>query len=72
MLRVVDHPERLLANLAMRLRTIPSDRRGYLDPGSGSYILQVALAGLLGAAFTIKSHWGRIKTALRSKLSRRK
>lgn len=34
----------------------------YLDPGTGSYILQLILAALLGAAFAIKIFWKRIKT----------
>ncbi|MEI8132527.1 MAG: hypothetical protein WCG34_08840 [Leptolinea sp.] len=34
----------------------------YLDPGSGSFILQVLLASLLGAAFAIKVYWAKIKS----------
>jgi hypothetical protein len=33
----------------------------YLDPGSGSYLLQLLIAGLLGAAFALRMFWGRIK-----------
>ena len=33
----------------------------YIDPGTGSYILQIVLAGLLGAAFTVRIFWKRIK-----------
>ena len=29
----------------------------YLDPGSGSYLLQLLIAGLLAASFTVKSFW---------------
>ena len=36
----------------------------YLDPGSGSYILQLALAGLLGASLAVKIFWARIKVFL--------
>lgn len=32
----------------------------YLDPGSGSYILQLLLAALLGGAFALKIFWKRI------------
>jgi hypothetical protein len=59
------------SRLAAKLRTLPSDRGGYLDPGSGSYILQVAMAGLLGAAFAIKSSWLTIKTTIREKFGKR-
>ncbi len=33
----------------------------YLDPGSGSLLLQLALAALLGAAVLIRAFWKRIK-----------
>jgi hypothetical protein len=33
----------------------------YLDPGSGSMIIQLALAALLGAGVFIKLQWARIK-----------
>lgn len=29
----------------------------YLDPGSGSYLIQLLIAGLVGAAFIFKSYW---------------
>ena len=32
----------------------------YLDPGSGSFILQVLLASFVGALFLIKQFWRRI------------
>lgn len=39
----------------------------YLDPGSGSFILQILLATLLGAAFVMKSYWRRILGFFRGK-----
>ena len=33
----------------------------YLDPGSGSYLLQLLVAGLLGGAYGVKCYWRRIK-----------
>lgn len=32
----------------------------YLDPGTGSYVLQILIASLLGALFMLKVFWGRI------------
>jgi len=32
----------------------------YIDPGSGSFIFQVVVGGLLGAAFAVKTFWRRI------------
>ncbi len=34
----------------------------YLDPGTGSYLLQLLVAGLLGGLFLLKTYWGRITT----------
>ncbi len=33
----------------------------YLDPGSGSYVCQLLLAGLLGAGFIVKAYWAKIQ-----------
>ena len=33
----------------------------YLDPGSGSYLVQVIIAAVLGAAFFFKNFWLKIK-----------
>ncbi len=40
------------------------DSYAYIDPGTGSYLLQLMLAGLLGLVFTIKIYWHKIKTFL--------
>jgi hypothetical protein len=34
---------------------------GYLDPGSGSLVLQVIIGGLAASFLAIKTFWGRIK-----------
>jgi len=36
----------------------------YIDPGSGSIILQAVLAAIFGAAVTLRHFWARIKLAL--------
>ena len=33
---------------------------GYIDPGTGSYVLQIAIAFLIGLAFSIKVFWKKI------------
>lgn len=33
----------------------------YLDPGTGSLILQMLIAGIVGAMFTIKLYWYQFK-----------
>jgi hypothetical protein len=42
----------------------------YLDPGSGSYLLQLLLAALFGGLFALRMSWGRVKSYF-SKLLRR-
>ena len=32
----------------------------YLDPGSGSFILQLIIAGLVGAGFVLRSYWSKV------------
>ena len=33
----------------------------YLDPGSGSFIIQIAIAALLGLGVALRASWGSIK-----------
>ena len=37
------------------------DAHAYLDPGTGSYILQVLVAVFIGGFYALKVYWGRIK-----------
>jgi len=48
----------LLAVLASLV--LVREAHAYLDPGTGSYILQILIAGLFGALFMLKVFWGRI------------
>ncbi len=43
----------------------------YVDAGSGSYMLQMSLAGVLAAVFSIKVIWQRIRTFAIELFSRR-
>jgi len=49
--------------------TLP-DVHNYLDPGTGSLIIQVLIATFLGGLFLTKVYWGKV-TAFLSKLFRR-
>ena len=33
----------------------------YLDPGSGSFIIQIVIAALLGLGVALRASWGTIK-----------
>ena len=39
----------------------------YIDPGSGSYLVQVIIAAVLGVAFYFKTIWWRIKAFFKGK-----
>ena len=46
----------MLSTLLIPVRQV----HAYLDPGTGSYIIQIIIAGLLGAALSIRLFWHRI------------
>ncbi|MAG34782.1 MAG: hypothetical protein CL878_00810 [Dehalococcoidia bacterium] len=45
---------------------------GYLDPGSGSYMFQLLIGGLVGTAFAVKMYWQNLKSFFASRLPRRR
>jgi hypothetical protein len=51
-----------LVILAMAAQLLgPGDALAYIDLGTGSYVFQVIIASLLGAAFAVKAYWERIR-----------
>jgi hypothetical protein len=42
----------------------------YLDPGSGSFILQVLIATLVGGLFIVRAYWQKIVSFFRSRSSK--
>lgn len=38
---------------------------GYIDPGTGSYVIQVLIAAFVGASLGIKVYWKKIKSLLK-------
>jgi hypothetical protein len=47
--------------LALLVFFCPSRAHAYLDPGTGSYIFQLIIAGIVGLAFLLKVYWKKIK-----------
>ena len=45
----------------------PADAWAYIDPGTGSYLFQLAAAGLLAGIYTIRRHWYALLGALRGR-----
>ncbi|MBP7832393.1 MAG: hypothetical protein KA035_01340 [Candidatus Levybacteria bacterium] len=45
---------------ALYMLVVPKPAHAYLDPGTGSYILQIAAAALFGSLFALKVWWRQI------------
>ena len=58
--------------LALLGLLFPRGAYAYIDLGTGSYIIQMAIAGALGSLFALKMYWGRLTTFLRGLFSRQK
>jgi hypothetical protein len=43
----------------------PTEAAAYVDPGTGSYLFQLAAAGFLAGMFTIRRFWDALKTRFR-------
>jgi hypothetical protein len=59
----------LLSAILVIILTV--DAYAYIDPGTGSYFLQLLIASLLGAAFAIKVFWKNIKSFLSNLFSKK-
>lgn len=44
----------------------PLSVQAYLDPGTGSYMIQLLVGFFAGALFAIKIFWGKIRVILRN------
>lgn len=40
----------------------------YVDPGTGSYVFQLVLAGSMAAVFALKTYWRKLRDLLRKAL----
>ena len=38
----------------------------YFDPGTGSMVLQLLMASILGFLFTLKTYWGKLKAFVKN------
>ena len=53
--------------LGLALLLVPGRADAYLDPGTGSMVLQATLATLMGALLVVKTYWQRIKSVFSKK-----
>ena len=49
-----------MLHLTLVLLTSPFAPPAYLDPGSGSFLIQMLIAAALGIAVAVRASWGRI------------
>jgi len=54
-----------IAGLSLALVLISaSDAWAYIDPGAGSYLFQLMIAGGLASLYTVRRYWQSLKTML--------
>jgi hypothetical protein len=66
----LDHLSVLQSLVQTTLTSFLRGQEAYLDPGSGSYLLQLLIAGFLGGLFALRASWGRIKSYFQKRSSR--
>ena len=49
---------------------LPTKAYAYLDPGTGSYVIQIVIATLAGGTYVVIASWGKIKTFFSSVVSK--
>jgi len=54
----------LLALVALAVALWPANAQAYIDPGTGSFVIQGIIAAVVGAGFALKVFWKRIISAL--------
>ena len=57
---------------ALLMFLIPSSAFAYLDPGSTSIVLNFIIAGIVGAAVSVKIYWNMVRAWLMKTFSARK
>ena len=62
----------LAAGLLLGSCLLAGSAAAYIDPGTGSYVLQIAIAFLVGLAFSIKVFWKKILAFLRRTFAAKK
>jgi hypothetical protein len=57
----------ILLLLLIIMLAFPQAVYGYLDPGTGSYVIQIVLAALLSIGVGVRIFWGKIKGIFKKK-----
>lgn len=70
MRRIIDQMVKTSIVPALFILGGPEKIDAYLDPGTGSIIIQVVIGVAVGGLFTVKIFWNRIKTFFKNLFSR--
>ena len=68
MMKKIFHGSLLLVLLIV---IFPVEILAYIDPGTGSYLFQILIAGIVAAGFTIRLFWRKILRFFRHLVSRK-
>jgi len=60
----------LFLSLSLICELFVSDAYAYLDPGTGTMIIQAIFAALVGVGITIKVYWAKIRYKISEKSSK--
>ena len=69
-LKISGEPGRSVLLSVFLLPMVFQDVHAYIDPGTGSLMIQLIIASLVGAAFMIKIFWRRIKAFFNNRFSK--
>ena len=58
---------RAITLLILSLFLLPLSGYGYIDLGSGSYIIQLIIAGFVGFSLSVRIFWKKIRTRFSNK-----
>jgi hypothetical protein len=50
---------------------LPQDVHAYLDPGTGSFMIQILIGAVLGSIYFIKLYWAKLKQFVTSFFSKK-
>ena len=65
------NPKKVIFQIITLLAVIsfvyPRKALAYLDPGSGSYLIQMLIAGAVGFGFILRNYWKKLKDIFKKK-----
>ena len=63
---------RVLVVFVLFYLLFPQAAHAYIDPGTGSFLLQILIAALVGTALSVKIFWNKVKNLFKKLFCRNK